>query len=222
MIKNTNLATILLLFILSACKPKTEQKTKVKENTSKETNITNNEVDLSKQNEAIKILLGSDEALKKEQIAAIINLPNEYNPAVLYTLSHALFQQNEKDEACYWFYIGQLRARIDANLTTDETAKQAVQVLNNQYGNEINQYAFRDKLKLEQTVNKVVAFVKENKENYDRRWIYLHGMEAVQAGLSKTSLTAEMTKPSNEWEAIKTKTIDDYYQGFITYVKESK
>ena len=49
-----------------------------------------------------------------------------------------------------------------------------------------------------------------------------HGMWAVQLGLNNESETRELSKPKVEWEAIKKKTIDDYYSGFIEYVKKQK
>lgn len=67
------------------------------------------------------------------------------------------------------------------------------------------------------TVNKVVDFVRTNEENYDHRWINLHGMDAVQNRKVK-----EISQPKSKWPEIKTKTIEDYYKGFIEYVKSKK
>jgi hypothetical protein len=104
----------------------------------------------------------------------------------------------------------------------DNSAKQAVSILNNEYGPAINKYAFQDIVKLENTVNKVVDFVRSNNENYDHRWINLHGMWAVLSGLSDEPETRELSKPKEEWEAIKKKTVDDYYNGFLEYVKSQR
>ena len=180
------------------------------------------EIEVDKQNETIKTLQGKDKKQKKQTIETVIKNPNDYNPPVLYALSQELFLQEDKDKATFWFYVAQLRARYDANLCMDNSAKQAVSVLNNQYGPDINKYAFQDIEKLEKTVNEVVDFVRTNNENYEHRWINLHGMWAVQAGLSDEPETRELSKPKDEWEAIKKKTIDDYYNGFIEYVKSQK
>lgn len=180
------------------------------------------EIVVEKNNETIKTLQGNDKKQKKQTIETVINNPGDYNPPVLYALSRELFSQGDKDEATFWFYVAQLRARYDANLCMDNSAKQAVSVLNNEYGPDINKYAFQDIDKLEKTVNKVVDFVRTNDENYDHRWINLHGMWAVQAGLSEEPETRELSKPKDEWEAIKKKTIDDYYNGFIEYAKSQK
>ena len=180
------------------------------------------EIQIAKHNEIIQVLLGNDKKQKELAIENIRENPNEFIPVVLYALSRELFQQGNKDEAMYWFYVAQLRARYDANLCMDNSAKQAVSVLNNEFGPEINQYAFQDIDKLEKTVNKVVEFVRTNTENYDHRWINLHGMWAISAGLGDEEETRELSKPKNEWEAIKKETVDGYYNDFIEYVIRQK
>ncbi len=180
------------------------------------------DIDVSRHNETIDILRGKNKKSKKQTIDSILNSPNYYNPTVIYALSKELFNQNKKDNAMYWFYVAQLRARYDANLCMDKSAKQAVSVLNNEYGSEINKYAFQDINKLEKTVNKVIQFVRNNEENYDHRWINLHGMWAIMAGLNDDSKTKKLSQSKDKWTEIKKKTVDDYYNGFIGYVKSLK
>lgn len=180
------------------------------------------QIEVDKHNEAIKVLQGKNIKAKNQLIETVVKNPNDYNPPVLYTLSRELFLQGDKDEATFWFYVAQLRARYDANLCMDNSAKQAVSVLNNEYGPDINEYAFQDIDKLEKTVNRVVDFVRTNDENYDHRWINLHGMWAVLAGQGDEPDTKELSKPKDEWETIKKNTVNDYYNGFIEYVKSQK
>lgn len=180
------------------------------------------EIDVARHNEAIEILNGKNKKLKQQTIDSILKNPNFYNPPVIYALSRELFNQDKKDDAMYWFYIAQLRARYDANLCMDNSAKQAVSVLNGEYGPAINKYAFQDIDKLEKTVTKVVDFVRANEENYDHRWINLHGMDAVLSGMDDNAEKKELSQPKEKWTEIKTKTIDDYYKGFIEYVMSKK
>ena len=175
------------------------------------------EIDVQKHNELIEKLSSENNELQQQAINTILETPNDYNPPVLYALSKVLFNQDKKDDATYWFYVAQLRARYDANLCMDNSAKQGVSILNNQYGPEINKYAFQDIDKLEKTVTKVTDFVRNNKENYDHRWLNLHGMDAILNKKGK-----DLSQPKDKWEEIKTKTIDDYYNGFIEYVKSQK
>ena len=219
MLKITYMKKLILLFSLIIASSLSYSQTQTIEI---ETKGVFKEIAIKKQNQAVEKILGKDKKEKKTIIKTVKENPNDFNPPVMYALSHELFEQGDKDEACYWFYLAQLRARYDANLCMDNSAKQAVSVLNNSYGPEINKYAFQDIEKLEKTVIKVVNFVRENEENYDHRWINLHGMWAIQAGLSDKENTRELSKPKEKWEAVKKKTVDDYYNGFIEYVKGQK
>lgn len=173
-------------------------------------------IDVARHNEAIEILNGKDLKLKQQTVDSILKNPNYYNPPVIYALSRELFQQDKKDDATYWFYLAQLRARYDANLCMDNSAKQAVSILNGEYGPDINTFAFQDLDNLEKTVTKVVDFVRTNEENYDHRWINLHGLDAVLGGNN------ELSQAKDKWAEIKKKTVDDYYNGFINYVKSKQ
>jgi hypothetical protein len=180
------------------------------------------EIDVTRHNDAIEFLNGNNKQIKQQTVDNILKNPNFYNPPVIYALSHELFNQDKKDDAMYWFYIAQLRARYDANLCMDNSAKQAVSVLNGEYGPNINKYAFQDIDKLKKTVTKVVDFVRTNEENYDHRWINLHGMDAVLSGMDEITEKKELSQPIDKWKEIKKKTLDDYYNGFIEYVKNKK
>jgi hypothetical protein len=119
-------------------------------------------IDVTRHNESVALLNDKNNAIKQQTLDQILNNPNFYNPPVLYAVSRKLFIQEKKDEAMYWFYIAQLRARCDSNLCLDDSAKQAVSILNNYYGPDINKYAFQDLNKLEKIVVKVVDFVRTN------------------------------------------------------------
>jgi hypothetical protein len=175
------------------------------------------EIDVAGSNKAIENLSGENKTLQQQTLDSILSSPNSYNPPVLYALSRVLYNQDKKDEAAFWFYVAQLRARYDANLCLDNSAKDAVSILNNEYGPDINKYAFQNIDSLEKTVIKVVDYVRNNEENYDHRWINLHGMDAFLDAKSK-----KISEPKGKWPAIKKKTIDDYYNGFIEYVKNKK
>ena len=180
------------------------------------------EIVVEKSNKIVEILKGENISSKTQIVDSIIKKPNDYNPTVLYALSKELYDNNKKDEATYWFYLAQLRARYDANLCLDNSAKQAVSILNNEYGPNINKYAFQNIDFLEKTVKKVIDFAKNNDENYDHRWLNLHGMDAVLASMDEKAEKKELSKPKKEWKKIKQKTIEDYSNGFTEYLKSLK
>ena len=175
------------------------------------------EIDVDRHNKAIEILKGDNKALKQRTVDSILKNPNYYNPPVIYALSKELFSQDKKGKATYWFYVAQLRARYDANLCLDNTAKQGVSTLNSYYGPDINKYAFQNIDSLEKAVNRVIDFVKSNDENYDHRWLSLHGMDAFGDGKEK-----DLSKPKDQWSDIKKKTIDDYQKGFVEFLETQK
>jgi len=115
-----------------------------------------------------------------------------------------------------------VRARYDANLCLDNSAKQAVSILNSEYGPAINKYALQNIDTLEKTVTGVVDFVRTNEEDYDHRWINLHGMGAVMSGLGNGTGDRDLTQPKEKWADIKKKTVDDYFNGFVEHVIKPK
>ncbi len=145
-------------------------------------------------------------------IAKVIATPQNYNPSVLYALATTLFGNDRKEEAAFWFYAGQLRARSDANKCLDKTARQAVSVLNANHGPDINKFAMSKLSFLKKTVADVIEWDKSTARNYDARWIALHGMDAF----SKKEVRFE---DQSEWEKINGKTREDYFNGFNKAVK---
>ncbi len=172
------------------------------------------EIDVEKQNKALSVLTTGDATMKSTMRDIFFQDQNKWNPPVVYAVSQVLFEQGYKDDAAMWFYIGQLRARIDANLCQDETARGAVAILNDKFGPSINEYALKDVKKLETIVNDAVAFARDYEGTYDHRWINLHGMWAIN-GVEEGK---ELSYSEEDWAAIKKKTIDEYYDGFVKYV----
>ncbi|MES2388594.1 MAG: hypothetical protein V4543_11390 [Bacteroidota bacterium] len=174
------------------------------------------EIDIADCNKTILALQGPDAGAHKAA-AEVLKTPNKYNPPVIFELSRLLFKDGKKQEASYWFYVAQLRARYDANLCTDASARSAAGALTGEYGPEINIYATKDVVQLEKTVKKVCEFVRKNNEEYDHRWINLHGLSAMSASLGDPIDNEPLSLPKKKWSSVKKKTIDDYYSGFITY-----
>lgn len=162
------------------------------------------DIQVKDQNLAAKLLLSGD----VPTIKRVISQPNDFNPVVLYCLSSALLDAGEREQAAFWFYLGQLRGRSDANKSLDESAKQGMAVLNQRFGGPINQYAMKDIAKLKTTIDKVIQFDADNSRNYDPRWIALHGLDAFAAH-GKVAF-----EPKTKWQDIDDKTRAEYYEGF--------
>ncbi len=77
------------------------------------------QIDTRLANETLEVL---EKGNAKEQQRAIERIragPQNFAPPVLYALANVLFERGEKDDAAFWFYAGQLRARFDANRCAD-------------------------------------------------------------------------------------------------------
>ncbi|MEM7613252.1 MAG: hypothetical protein AAF270_16325 [Pseudomonadota bacterium] len=167
------------------------------------------EIDVEDDQRAIERLMREEGSA----IAAVLKEPDGYSPPVLYALSHALFENEREEEAMFWFYLGQLRARSDANKSLDPSARQAVSVLNQQFGTNINQFAFQDIELLKQTVFKVLEWDEAHERQYDPRWIALHGMGAF----TQSEIAFE---PPQKWREIDVQTRNDYLSGFTSALKQ--
>lgn len=106
--------------------------------------------------DAIKSLSSSAQPEEQQAtIDAVRNAPQKYAPPVFYVMSQALFAQGHCDDAAFWFYAGQLRARYDATRCADATASAAVSALNERCGPVINQYMFQRVDQLKELIPKV-------------------------------------------------------------------
>jgi len=169
------------------------------------------EINLSRDINTIQ-QLSDKTALNSALIASVEKDASNYTPPVLYVLSNILFSQKKYNEACFWFYVAQLRARYDVNRCLDKTAN--ADAYNQNFGANINEYAFKHMDSLKVIVQKVVTYVKANDELYDQRWINLSGIDAMKASISDSPIDKQLSVDKNKWPAIKKKTIDDYYDDF--------
>jgi hypothetical protein len=105
-----------------------------------------------------KTILQVSEELKKEK--------DKLRADVMYVAAIRLYDLGHKDEAVYWFYSAQYRARVFSSILDKEKVgsigseafelKQAYLSFNQLAGEYINGYAFGDLPKLEKTLLKVV------------------------------------------------------------------
>jgi hypothetical protein len=178
-------------------------------------------IDTRAAREAIEALSSGAPERKARTIAEVTAAPEKYAPPVFYALSRALFEQDKKDEAAFWYYAGQLRARFDAYRCADVSARQAVSLLNREYGGPINKHAMQDLAKLEALVERVVAWDRRTPHRYDHRWINLHGMGAILSA-KEGAKPAPLSLPEQDWPAIADKTRQDYLSGLRKAIERRK
>lgn len=150
------------------------------------------------------MLADSTHADKTAIIDSVEHSPDKYIPPVLYVLSYVLFNSDKKNEAAFWFYLAQLRARYDVNRCADKTANASE--YNQKFGPDINKYATQNLDSLQMLMNNVISFEKNHTETYDQRWINLTGMVAMSAGLGdKKAQKKTLSLPEEQWPVIKEK-----------------
>ncbi len=185
-------------------------------------------IDVRLANETIAALMGEDEGARSRATHAVEAAPEKYAPPVFYVLSSVLFASGRKDDAAFWFYAGQLRGRFDANRCADVSARQAIAVLNDQFGPPINLYMFKDTdaARLQALIPKVVDWDRKTPHEYDHRWINLHGMTAMIESLDTPAGKPEpLSLPRAQWDAIAEKTRTDYVEGLkqaVAMVKKKR
>ncbi|MEO1641905.1 MAG: hypothetical protein AAFR74_01110 [Pseudomonadota bacterium] len=161
-------------------------------------------------------LLGKDASAQTEAINTIAAAPQEYPPYFFYMMSDALFDQNKKDEAAFWFYAGQLRSRYDANRCGNQLqGRNTVDMLNQEYGTPINQYTFKDVDNLSLIVERVIAFEKQTPHDYDPKWVFFTPVEGALMPVDP-DITPNTAKclPQKDWPAMNARTVREYQEGF--------
>jgi hypothetical protein len=109
-------------------------------------------------------------------------------------LAKLLFERGEKDEAVFWFYVGQLRYRVylATHPNLDPTGEPAIySVLFRSLSPPINQYAFGDIPKLLATIDRVLAWDAENEDVFAPKG---PERDKVREGLIKMKLEVIATK----------------------------
>ena len=83
------------------------------------------------------------------------------HPAAYYQLAAKLFADGKKDEAVFWYYVGQLRYRLHLQTAKnlDPSGDPALFTsLSETVGRPLNEYAFGDIPKLAATIDKVLEW----------------------------------------------------------------
>lgn len=213
-----NFLSLAILFIfldtpLKADEPDDNEYINVETN-GKFTNVTVDGPELRKQNEFLKRLQGTpinDVSARQDLLARY----NELSPPFLYELARRTFPIS-KEEAVKWYFMGTIRARLDAVLCTDRTSAQGISFL--------PQMAFE-----------VGNFIQENsgisgkigvdllegddlmKGTASPWWICSHGMQAIGKAVQGEN-PKELTwlKPQAEWEDLFNSILDGARQYFET------
>lgn len=212
---------LLLCALLAACssKPSVEQAEKPAPDTSSQSpqEVTPKgefaQIDVSRSQQAMDAITSG----KADTINEILKTPNEYAPPVLYLMSAIMFDNDYQDQATFWYYAAQLRARSDANKSGDNTAHAAVNQLNQRFGIRIAPYSMSNPQRLQGIVSQVLQWDSEQTRSYDPRWIALQGKDVVTE-------TKVNFAPRDKWQEIDALTRSQFRQGLeqaLTKLREA-
>ena len=121
------------------------------------------------------------------------------HPATYYTLAAKLFEAGQKDEAIFWFYLGQLRYRfhLTASKNLDPSGDPALfGALSETVGRPLNEYAFGDIPKLAATIDKVLEWDAAHDNGFTPKSANQAVLVNTRAGLAglKTSIVRDQEK----------------------------
>jgi len=104
-----------------------------------------------------------------ESVEQLIARIDRHHPANYYELAAKLFEQGRRDEAVFWFYVGQIRFRSRLkqipNLKPDGDPALFAS-LSEVVGTPLNRYAFGDIPKLAETIDRALAWDASHEDPY--------------------------------------------------------
>ena len=178
------------------------------------------QIDMKEVNKMTEVLLKDGPRKKKEKvISKILASPNKYMPGLLCAMAYELMKQGKKDQAAFWFFVGLIRVGYDTERCADETVGDAMTIVNTHLGPPIYEYVLANPDKFKEAVEKAIDFVRKNNEEYDQRWINLHGMGFFMEEEGGSS--RELSKPKEDWSKIKEQALTDFHEGFLQVLEDS-
>jgi hypothetical protein len=138
---------------------------------------------------ALSFLQASAADLSGLSIDQLKNGIENQHPSAFYILAQKLFTAGQKDDAVFWFYVGQLRYRVYLlvnNGKLDPSGDPALFAsLSEEVGRSINEYAFGDIPQLAKTIDAVIAWDQSHANALTPRDKYKSQYDQIVAGLTQ-------------------------------------
>lgn len=168
------------------------------------------EIKIADQNQMMKLLY--EPQTRGAAVDTVFNNITHYNPPVLYVFSQALFVNGEQNPAVEWYLYAQLNAMYDAERCADNTAKQAVLILEENIRPTVGQYMKKNKSLEKAAAKKVMDLFCNLKPDYDIRWINLHGMGAFNGvfGEEDPNEKPKLTEDCQLWPTMREKVLKEF------------
>ena len=135
---------------------------------------------------AVNVLAQDPATLSIDQLK---NGIENQHPSYFYFLAQKLFAANQKDDAVFWFYAGQLRYRVYLLANKDKLKPDGEPAvfgaLTEEVGKPINEYAFGDIPQLTKTIDAVIAWDQSHDNALTPRDKYQSAYDQITAGLKQ-------------------------------------
>jgi hypothetical protein len=128
-----------------------------------------------------------DDPMKKTPEQLMKGIENQH-PSTYYILATKLFEKGKKDDAVFWFYVGQLRFRfhVSANPNLDPSGEPALLAsLNAVIGQPINEYGFGDLKALADTLARVLSWDEKTPNGFTSTKDHAAEWKMVRDGLGE-------------------------------------
>jgi hypothetical protein len=136
--------------------------------------------------------------IQDAQIKEIKTSPGNFQPRVFFKMANIYNYRGEKDNALFWFLVGELRCSFNANLYKDTRPSEWVKRESNRSSYQIKEYAKENPDKLEKTLIQVLEWDKQHAHCYDPSW------------LSQGWEVPPKLKPKDQWADILKKTQSEF------------
>lgn len=127
----------------------------------------------------------SDE-LTRQSPEQLLDSIERKHPTTYYVLASKLFADDQRDEAVFWFYVGQLRYRfhLEADPSLDPSVDPALFAsLSESVGRPLNEYAFGHVPTLLGAVDRALAWDEEHDNGFTSKTEYAAALDTTRAGL---------------------------------------
>jgi hypothetical protein len=161
------------------------------------------EIDNARSLALLKLIQSADATTREAALKKAVSDPNAYVPSILFEISKDLYARGQSEDATYWYSLARLRMLNDSDILVDTTAQSGLLTLVQTYGSGFSEYAPGHWDVVWQQLNRAVEWDRTNPPAYDRRWLALHGIRAIQSALPSpdgvTREKQEITIPVSEW-----------------------
>lgn len=156
----------------------------------------------------------------EESLDSVRENADEFIPPVLFAMAQYFFENEEKDQAVFWYYVALLRAMNDTqqeDLLFNKN-KHTIFIYTQIFGRSIERYAFTNILYTKNQILEACDYVRKNPALYSSAWIYFDGAEKEKDILDLRS----MALSSAEEEIIRIGTVKKFEKNLEKFLKGEK